>query len=285
MNGSGTQPREAVVPPPFAEEQDPLLEFSNESAAPAAVTSPDESPAQPIAAPIDPPPSAPPSVVSDALVARVERLEQALNESKTQVATLTSEVATLVRAIGDIRKQSSRPPVTPVVRRYVRPSWAASAIVAAVIGFGAAIFGWTYLSGDRDTSITASAAAPPVVADSPSTNPAPTANEPRPPASTARAALDAPAPRVTEAPAPKAPRAPQAIKYVGTLSIDADPGGDVFLDRKRVGRTPLRLANLRAGSHLIWIERDGYRRFTRVVNVPADRVTRLSADLEPIVTR
>jgi hypothetical protein len=43
--------------------------------------------------------------------------------------------------------------------------------------------------------------------------------------------------------------------------------------------------NLKAGSHLVWIERDGYRRFTRVVQVPADRVSRLWADLEPLATR
>jgi len=59
----------------------------------------------------------------------------------------------------------------------------------------------------------------------------------------------------------------------------------VFLDRQSAGPTPLRLTNLRAGSHLIWIERDGYRRFTRVVQVPSDRVTRLSAELEPIPVR
>ena len=279
------------MPPTFSEDQDPLLEFSNESAESAAVPSPDGLTTQPVATPIDPPRPSPPSVSSDALVARVDRLEQALGESETQVATLTSEVATLVRAIGDIRKQSTRPhspsttAATPFVRRYVRPSWAASAIVATVIGFVAAIFGWTYLAGDGDTSSTASAATPPGVADSPSANTAPTANEPRPPASIALAALDAPAARVTEAPARKAPRAAQTPKYVGTLSIDADPGGDVFLNRQRVGHTPLRLANLRAGSHLIWIEREGYRRWTRVVNVRADNVSRLSADLEPIVTR
>ena len=288
MNGSGTQPQEAAVPPTFSDEQDPLLEFSNESAESAAVPVPDELTTQPVAAPTDPPRQSPPSVSSDALIARVDRLEQALNESKTQVATLTSEVATLVRAIGDIRKQSTRPqsPSTiPFVRRYGRPSWAASAIVATIMGFVAAIFGWTYLAGDGDTSSTASAATPPVVADSPSANTAPTANEPRPPASIALAALAAPAARVTEAPAPKAPRAAQTPKYVGTLSIDADPGGEVFLNRQRVGHTPLRLANLRAGSHLIWIEREGYRRWTRVVSVRADNVSRLSADLEPIVTR
>ena len=75
------------------------------------------------------------------------------------------------------------------------------------------------------------------------------------------------------------------MKYVGALSIDSQPGGEVFLNRESAGRTPLRLNNLRAGSHLIWVERDGYRRWTRVVQVPADRVTRLFADLEPIAER
>ena len=75
------------------------------------------------------------------------------------------------------------------------------------------------------------------------------------------------------------------IEYVGTLSIDSDPPAEVSIDRKPAGRTPLRAANLKAGSHLIWIERDGYRRFTRVVEVPADRVSRVVADLEPISQR
>lgn len=89
--------------------------------------------------------------------------------------------------------------------------------------------------------------------------------------------------KVTDAPARATPvHAPVArATYVGTLSIDADPGGDVFIDRVAAGKTPMRAENLRAGSHLVWIERDGYRRFTRVVAVPADRVTRLVADLEP----
>jgi hypothetical protein len=46
--------------------------------------------------------------------------------------------------------------------------------------------------------------------------------------------------------------------------------------------TPARITGLRAGSHLVWIERDGYRLFTRVVTVPADKVTRLSVALEPL---
>ena len=70
---------------------------------------------------------------------------------------------------------------------------------------------------------------------------------------------------------------------MGTLSIDAARAGEVSIDRQVAGRTPLRAENLRAGSHLIWIEREGYRRWTRVVAVPADRVTRVSAKLEPLV--
>jgi hypothetical protein len=88
------------------------------------------------------------------------------------------------------------------------------------------------------------------------------------------------APIITRVAAPVGP-----VHYVGTLSIDAEPGGEVFVNRESAGHTPLQLTNLRAGSHLIWVEREGYHRWTRVVQVPADRVTRLSAELEPIAPR
>ena len=47
-----------------------------------------------------------------------------------------------------------------------------------------------------------------------------------------------------------------------------------------MGKTPVRVSGLRAGSHLVWIEREGYRLWTRVVAVPADNVTRVSVALE-----
>ena len=90
---------------------------------------------------------------------------------------------------------------------------------------------------------------------------------------------------VKNAPVKETPVKDTRVNYVGTLSVDAQPAGEVFLDRKSAGQTPLMLTNLRAGSHLIWVERDGYRRWTRVVQVPADRVTRLFADLEPLSAR
>jgi hypothetical protein len=70
--------------------------------------------------------------------------------------------------------------------------------------------------------------------------------------------------------------------YKGTLSVRADhPDATVFVNRRNVGTAPVRVNNLRAGAHLVWVERDGYRRWTRVVNVPAETVTRVDADLEP----
>ena len=62
---------------------------------------------------------------------------------------------------------------------------------------------------------------------------------------------------------------PAGVLLVGRVPNDAfNFGADRSLEnRKTVGSTPLRVEKLRAGSHLIWIERDGYRRWTRVVAV------------------
>jgi hypothetical protein len=149
-----------------------------------------------------------------------------------------------------------------------------------LLGVAAAAYGWTYLEGDADVTI-----ATPAPTQAPAPQPAPTVVADPSPASVVPIAHEAPTHGATKSPASKAPQALKAPFYVGTLSIDADPGGDVFIDRENAGHTPLRLTNLRAGSHLIWVERDGYRRWTRVVPVPADRITRLSAELEPIASR
>ena len=294
MIGSGRQSLEAAVSRPHHEESDPLLAFSIESGAASPPAQPPGPTAQPVAPPVDPQPAAPSAASSESLAARIEGLARALNDSRAQVSSLKSEVATLVRAVEDIRKQSSRTamPIKPRAQGSAR-AWIASAIVAAILGAGAAFAGWTYLEGDADASLVALAA--PVTHE---VEPVPT---PAASPSIVNVALiesdskvpDAPSPKtlVSKAPAPKsaeasqALKAPQAPRYVGTLSIDAVPGGDVFLDREPAGRTPRRLTNLRAGSHLVWIEREGYRRFTRVVQVPADQVTRLSAVLEPIAAR
>ena len=51
------------------------------------------------------------------------------------------------------------------------------------------------------------------------------------------------------------------------------------MNRERVGETPLTLPDLRAGSRVIWVESDGYQRWSSGVLVPAEKQTRLSVKL------
>ena len=279
------------------DDSDPLLAFDNERGAAESSAPPLEPGVQPVAAAADPSPIQQPPESHTALAAKVESLERELDQSKSQVSTLQSEMATLVRTIADIRRQRSQPPAAiPALKSRAR---LAAAVAGLAIGITLGVGGWLYFESAGDVSIASPAT--PVSAQTVSAegyvgglapNVAPTPegyvqglapNVARTPVRYERGQPPdvAPAPQAPKA--PPAPPAPQAPRYVGTLSIDADPGGDVFVDRKPAGHTPLRLPNLRAGSHLIWIERDGYRRFTRVVQVPSDRVTRVSAELEPIV--
>lgn len=72
----------------------------------------------------------------------------------------------------------------------------------------------------------------------------------------------------------------RAREYIGALAVESDPAGAaVFLNRRPVGTTPLRLQRLSAGSHTLWLEREGYQRWTAAVLVPADRLTRVDVRL------
>lgn len=261
-------------------DQDVLLEFSTEPGI-TPTTAPDlAEPGQraadvEVAAP-EPTPTASLELIKS-LNARIDRLEQTLDKSASQVVSLKSVVATLVSTIDDIKKINRRPANAPPLPPSVsKPRHTAvSAIAGAVLGIALGVFGWSMWS--RDSIETIAAAPAPVVEQQPA------ALEP----------AQAPLQQATVLPsAPVAARAVPAklqlsapVEYVGSLSIDSAPGGEVSINRRPAGRTPLRVSSLKAGSHLVWIERDGYRRFTRVVQVPADRVTRLWADLEPIPAR
>jgi PEGA domain len=70
-------------------------------------------------------------------------------------------------------------------------------------------------------------------------------------------------------------------QFVGALAVESSPpGAAVFINRQRVGVTPIEVQGLQSGSRVIWIERDGYRRWTAAIDVPADRLTRVSAKLQ-----
>ena len=240
-------------------------------------------------------PGGKPPESTESVPARVARLEVALLRSTSEVESLKSELATLVTSIDDIRKAARRhtawaPKPVPAPRsRFV------TATLGVVFGLALGLLGWTFWSRSSIGTISAidtiepTAAAWVPLAEEPRVD---ATSPPKPIVSLAAATpqlMREPAPavakaqRVTEA-APsvaKALRVQTPVDYVGTLSIEAAPGGQVFLDREPAGQTPLRIENLKAGSHLVWIEREGYRRFTRVVQVAADRVSRISAELEP----
>jgi hypothetical protein len=215
------------------------------------------------------------------LSARLEIVERDLAKATAEVALLRSDVATLVRVVDDIRTRK-RQPLTSVAApaKSGGTRTAASAVAGTVVGIAVGAWLWTYAGASAEQIVPTSAVAQ-----------ASTEAVPPPATLDAKPAVETPKDTASQAPSKADPPLaanidhPVGVNYVGTLSIDGQPGGEVFLDRRSVGRTPLRLEKLKAGSHLIWIERDGYQRWTRVVQVPSDRVTRLWADLEPLTSR
>jgi len=229
---------------------------------------------------------------------RVDALERGLATANAEVALLRSDVATLVRAVDDIRTRSRKPAATRSAVQRPAPRTASLIAGTALVVVAA---GWLWMT--NRTTVEPVAPSTPTsqlpVAVEPAPSKAPAADT-APAASSAvpnkTAAATATPPTVKPATSSAKPATPSPISsatparaspvtYVGTLSIDAQPGGEVFIDRRTAGRTPLRVPNLKAGSHLVWIERDGYQRFTRVVQVPSDRTSRLWADLEPLTPR
>ena len=221
---------------------------------------------------------------------RLARAERLLDRSLVEITALKSDLATIVTSLDDIRKLKNRVETSPV--HAVPPAARTSRtgpVLTAVVMVAAVALGWGVMSIASGDVLE-----PPQIESTPepTSSPAPVGDvaPPRvdlelPPsaavvAAPAVATLDRKVQPVRDPPA-RAPARPVA-GYVGTLTIDATPAGEVFLNRKSVGRTPVRLENLRAGSHLIWIEREGYRRWTRVVAVVADRISRVSATLDSL---
>jgi hypothetical protein len=68
---------------------------------------------------------------------------------------------------------------------------------------------------------------------------------------------------------------------VGTLIVESRPqGADVMIDGRPVGTTPLSLSDVRAGSHAVRLEREGYLIWTAPVKVTAGEQNRVTASLE-----
>ena len=69
--------------------------------------------------------------------------------------------------------------------------------------------------------------------------------------------------------------------YTGLLVVESlPPGASVYLDNKAVGRTPMTLTAVNAGEHVVRLERDGYRRWSRSIRVVATERNRVTASME-----
>ncbi len=76
--------------------------------------------------------------------------------------------------------------------------------------------------------------------------------------------------------------APRAGPAVGALDVDSRPrGATVRVDGRRAGVTPLRLASLAVGTHVVELELSGYRVVRAEVTVERGRSSRLAVTLEP----
>ena len=263
---------------------DPLLEFANEPASEPAIVVDDGAlvqAAENVEVTAQGSSPAPSSEAFTLLMARLDRLERNSDGSSGELAALKAEVATLVGVIEDIRKRDVRRAAMSArsaAPRIQPRNWPSLvfAIVGLTVGMALGITGWMLWSRGTTASVQAMTA--------PVAEPAPIEQEPLPQATVMLASTPPdPAPASHVSAAETEDRRPPE-RYVGTLSIDAEPGGEVFINRAAAGHTPLRIANLKAGSHLVWIERDGYQRWTKVVQVPSDRVSRVSAQLEPLAS-
>ena len=76
------------------------------------------------------------------------------------------------------------------------------------------------------------------------------------------------------------PVAPRVRGHRGTLVVNSTPrGAEVFVNNRPAGRTPLVIRSQPAGSRAIRISLDGYRSWSRGVNVVANRSTTVTARL------
>jgi hypothetical protein len=79
---------------------------------------------------------------------------------------------------------------------------------------------------------------------------------------------------------------PAAARFRGVLAVSSQPeGAEVLLNGTPVGRTPMILDSVAAGSHAIFVRQDGYASWSSSIRVVADQRTLVSSILNPLVTR
>jgi protein kinase-like protein/PEGA domain-containing protein len=82
-------------------------------------------------------------------------------------------------------------------------------------------------------------------------------------------------------PATPTSRGASPAAYTGSLYVDSRPrGATVLVDGRKVGETPLRLADVAIGSHVVKIEMAGKKAWTSTARVTAGKMERVTGSLE-----
>jgi len=89
--------------------------------------------------------------------------------------------------------------------------------------------------------------------------------------------------RVSPAPPPAIPNKRIRVPRPGRLFVSSRPWGDVFIDDRRVGPTPLSGWRIEPGLHRITIARSGFRSHGETVRVvEGEQVRLIDIELEPL---
>jgi hypothetical protein len=81
-------------------------------------------------------------------------------------------------------------------------------------------------------------------------------------------------------PVPQAPASAENT-FTGTLFVDSRPqGANVLLDGRVVGKTPLRIADVRIGTHVVRLELPEHRPFSSIARITAGKEERVTGSLE-----
>ena len=91
------------------------------------------------------------------------------------------------------------------------------------------------------------------------------------------------APRATPRPAPPPEEPQSSTVYTGSIYVDSRPrGARVSIDGKAVGVTPLRVSDVRVGTHVVRLELPDHRLWSSTTRVTSGQEQRVTGSLERI---
>lgn len=214
-----------------------------------------------------------------AVVAVIDELSRAVKDQEAHIADALREIRALVGKVSAIEAEMSRLPRLNMKGSHAfRPRrvfrvWAGGNHATMMAGLAIAIIALIVVARPILGRYVRTNVPEPKVVFSP----------PPAQAATLTSRVNEPLPDTAAKPTPvreTAPSRSRRDRFVGTLVVNSSPSGAaVRINQRQVGRTPLRVRAQPAGTHAVWIEHEGYERWTAAVLMPAGKVTTIVARL------